>query len=273
MPDTDKAAPKAGKAKLAGAERKARLVHHMSLLRAKNAEVEELRAPLKTAQDEFTALVNDAKSDLGKGYTRKHLMTLLEDSTSRLRDLLREENSGRSTARRWACRCSASRPTSSTGEATAKMPAEARDELHYEAEGFMRGRNGALEPIPEGTPPRFHQAVLRGFEKGQELTRADVLAAMEARKREQTPDAGAEAKPLNTLPEPGTPEHEAVLEASEKLARESLEQMGAGGDGDGEGGAEAFEAPVAELAAQKPRLAVVDGKAGRTSGEPASAVA
>jgi hypothetical protein len=273
MPDTDKAAPKAGKAKLAGAERKARLVHHMSLLRAKNAEVQELRTPLKTAQEEFTALINDAKSDLGKGYTRKHLMTLLEDASSRLRDLLREEEQRAFDREALGLPVFGLQADLFDNEKTAKMPAEARDELHYEAEGFIRGRNGALDAIPEGTPPRFHQAVLRGFEKGQELTRADVLAAMEARKREQTPDAGAEAKPLNTLPEPGTPEHEAVLEASEKLARESLEQMGAGGDGDGEGGAEAFEAPVAELAAQKPRLAVVDGKAGRTSGEPASAVA
>lgn len=209
------------KTKLSNEEHRQLLTHHMTRLRAKHGEIDELRAPLKEAQEEFTALVNEAKADLGKGYTRKYLTVLLEDTTTRLRNLLEEET------RRARDRDALGLPVFGIqadlfdNEATAKMPAEARDELHWEAEGFMRGRNGAIQQIPEGCPPRFSQAVLRGFAKGQELTQADVLAAMELKKRQASPDADAEPKDLNaTAADTGAEERKSIERAKKSLGVE-----------------------------------------------------
>lgn len=267
MAETSEAAPKnaARKTRLTPEEHRQLLTHHMAKLRGKKAEIDELRAPLKDAQEEFTALINEMKADLGKGYTRKYITSLLEDTTTRLRNLLQEEE------RRARDREALGLPvfgvqTDLFGEGPARMPEEARDELYYEAEGYIRGRNGALEQIPEGTPTRFHQAVLRGYEKGQQATQEDFLAAQELKQRQANPDAGEEPKDLNEAaePEPSVAEERAAERKAVRRAKESLEKIGA---------ADEFEASAEELAQQKPRLAVVDGKEGRTSGEHAPAAA
>lgn len=198
------------------------LTHHMSKLRAKRAEVEELKAPLKEAQEEFTALVNEAKADLGKGYTRKYMMSLLEDSTSRLRNLLEEEN------RRAQDREALGLPVFGVqadlfGEGVAAMPDEARDEVHYEAEGYMRGRAGLLEVIPDGTPPRFHQAVQRGYEKGQQATQEDFVAAQELRQKRATPVVAETADLAADEPD----EQEVLDDKIRKLKRSGFMNTGA----------------------------------------------
>lgn len=220
MPDTNTPAPKT-KAKPTAEEHRQLLTHHMSKLRAKRGEIEELRAPLKDAQEEFTALVNEAKADLGKGYTRKYITQLLEDATSRLRNLLEEEE------RRARDREALGLPVFGVqadlfGEAAAKMPVEARDEITWEAEGYMRGRNGLLQEVPDGTPPRFTQAVMRGYERGQKATQEDFAAGAELRKRQAEPDAEQAPVNLNAEPEPGTPEAQAAERKSVERAKASL---------------------------------------------------
>lgn len=223
MASADPTAPTT-KAKPTAEEHRQLLTHHMSKLRAKRAEVDQLREPLKTAQDEFTALINEAKADLGKGYTRKYLTTLLEDATTRLRNLLEEEN------RRARDREALGLPVFGVqadlfdNEATAKMPAEARDEIMWEAEGYMRGRNGLLQEIPDGAPPRFHPVILKGYERGQKATQEDFLAAQELKKRQAEPDAGKKPVDLNGggEPEAGTPEAAKAERAAIRRAKESL---------------------------------------------------
>jgi hypothetical protein len=221
---TDAPAPKK-KTKRSDEEHRQLLTHHMSKLRTKRAEIEDLRAPLKEAQEDFTALVNEAKADLGKGYTRKYLTTLLEDATSRLRDLLAEEE------RRARDREALGLPVFGVqadlfGEATAKMPDEARDEIMWEAEGYMRGRNGLLQEIPDGCSPRFQPAVLRGYERGQKGTLEDLAAADEMKKRQAEPDAAQAPVNLNAAPEPGSPEAAAAERKSVAKAKESLSKLG-----------------------------------------------
>jgi hypothetical protein len=236
------------------------LTHHMSRLRAKKSEIDTILAELKPLREEFTGLVNEAKAELGKGYTRKHLVVLLEDTSTRLRNLLEEEE------RRARDREALGLPVYGlqsdlfdTAEA-AKLPEEVREDRFWEMQGFLLGREGKINQIPDGCPPRFQQTVLRAAEKGQEMTLSDVQAAMDLRQRQSEPDAGAE--PVNLAePEPGTPEAEAAEDAAIERAKESLDAMG-----DGAEGAEPFEAQPAELAAQKPRAAVKDRKAGATSG-------
>lgn len=234
MGQAEKDAPKqngeaSAKTVLTAEQRRQLLTLHMSKLRAKLGEIDELRAPLKDAQEEFTALINEAKADLGKGYTRKYLLTLLEDTTTRLRNLIEEEE------RRARDREALGLPVFGVqadlfdNAANARMPEEARDEIRWEAEGFMRGRNGALEELPEGCPPRFHQAVLRGYEKGQELTRQEFVAAQELKKTLAEP--AAEQAPVDLddgagEPEPTIADEKLEEQRAVRRAKASLEALG-----------------------------------------------
>lgn len=194
------------------------LVYHTDRLRVAQRAVDKAKEPLKDAQEELTARFNEAKADLGKGYSRKYLTSLLEDVTAQMRDQVAEET------RRAQDRATLGLPVYGAqqdlfGEGAAKMPEEARDALHWEMEGFKRGRNGALEEIPEGCPPRFHQAVMKGYEAGQKLTQADLLAAAELKAKMGQPDAGEDDEPnLNAGADPEEQE-EAIEEGVRKLRR------------------------------------------------------
>lgn len=177
-------------------EHKQLLVYHMDKLREGVRSCDKLREPLKAAQEDLTARFNEAKADLGKGYSRKYLTVLLEDVTAQTRDQVTEEQ------RRAEDRATLGLPVFGKqmdlfGDAAARMPEEARDEMFWEFEGFKRGRNGALEEIPEGCPPRFHQAVMKGFAAGQSATMADILAGAELKAKMGQPDADAEPVNLN----------------------------------------------------------------------------
>lgn len=199
-------------------EHKQLLVYYMDKLREGVRACDRLREPLRAAQEELTARFNEAKADLGRGYSRKYLTTLLEDVTAQTRDQVAEEN------RRAEDRATLGLPVFGKqmdlfGAGAAKMPEEARDELFYEFEGFKRGRNGTLEEIPEGCPPRFHQAVLKGYAAGQKATQEDLLAAAELKAKMGQPDAGEGDEPdLNATPDPEAQE-EAIEEGVQKLKK------------------------------------------------------
>ena len=194
------------------------LVFHMDKLREGVRLCDKLREPLKAAQEDLTARFNEAKADLGKGYSRKYLTSLLEDVTAQTRDQVTEEQ------RRAEDRATLGLPVFGKqmdlfGAGAAKMPEEARDELFYEFEGFKRGRNGTLEEIPEGCAPRFHQAVLKGYAAGQKATQEDLLAAAELKAKMGQPDAGEDDEPnLNAGADPEEQE-EAIEEGVRKLRR------------------------------------------------------
>lgn len=204
------------------------LVHHIGALRKQRLVVEDAREPFKAAQEDFTALFNAAKADLGKGYSRKYLTSLLEDATARVRDLAREEQ------QRAKDRQALGMPVFGIqadlfGDAAARMPDEARDEMHYEMEGYMRGRNGLLEAIPDGTPPRFHQAVMKGYAAGQDATAKDFLAAQELIAKRGQPDAGADPVNLNE-----DDDEEVVDDKVRKLRRSGFMNTGAQAEGERE---------------------------------------
>jgi hypothetical protein len=170
--------PNPTEAKMAGSlskdERRQLLVYHVDKLRSLRRIVDKAREPLKAAQEDFTAQVNAAKADLGKGYTRKYLTRLLEDGESAARDQVAEET------RRAQDREALGLPVFGVQADlfdSGASPVEVRDELQWEAEGYLRGRNGALQEVPDNCPPRFEQAVMRGYERGQKATQDDILAA------------------------------------------------------------------------------------------------
>lgn len=206
-------------------EHKQLLVFHMDKLREGVRSCDKLREPLKAAQEDLTARFNEAKADLGKGYSRKYLTSLLEDVTAQTRDQVTEEQ------RRAEDRATLGLPVFGKqmdlfGAGAAKMPEEARDELFYEFEGFKRGRNGTLEEIPEGCAPRFHQAVLKGYAAGQKATQEDLLAAAELKAKMGQPDAGDDDEPDLNAAEPEAQE-EAIEEGVRKLRRSGFTAKGA----------------------------------------------
>ncbi len=178
--------------KMAGAlsaeEHKQLLIHHVTKLRSAKRVVDKAREPLKAAQEDLTANVNAAKADLGKGYTRKYLMRLIEDVEAGVRDQVAEEN------RRARDREALALPVFGVQADlfdNGASPVETRDEMQWEAEGYLRGRNGALQEVPDNCPARFEQAVMRGYERGQAATQEDLLAAASliAKREEPTGEA------------------------------------------------------------------------------------
>lgn len=214
-------------------EHRALLNHHMQKIRAASHAVELARAPFDAARDDMTATIDEARADLGKKkYTRKRLLSYLEDVSSRLRNLLAEEE------QRHQDRLDLGLPV--WGEQQSlfggpETPEEAKDELFWEAEGFLIGRRGDARKAPDGCPPRFVQAVMRGWDQGQAATQLLVAEAMTAMKRRSTPDAAAAPKDLNAeaqAPEPGTPAAKKAEKAAIAKAKADLDKLGSKGKGE-----------------------------------------
>lgn len=204
------------------------LTYHLSVIREAQAAVETAKGPLTAArakvsekQEDETKAFNAAKADLGRGYTREYMNGLLVDGRKKITELVEFEKM------RARDKVAISQPVFGQqselfpGEET---PVEAKDELSWEAEGWLRGRRGDLEELQDRDPPRFHQAIMRGYEKGQAETAAAVQRAMELRQAEADVDANAEVKDLNagSAPEPGTPEAAAEERKAVERAKESL---------------------------------------------------
>ena len=220
----DAAPPQAGhnsgKTPLSKEDRAALLQHHIGKLRAQQAEIEKLKGPYDAAKSSFTDLINGAKSDLGKAYTRKRLTALLEDVGARMRDLAREEE------QRFQDRVALGLPVFGVqqdlfGGAGETLPQEAKDEIAWEADGYLAGRRVDARAAPEGCPPRMDQCWLKGYDRGQEetaklFTRASEIAqpAVEAEPEEPEPefDADAEARKLKRSGFLDTTEAEAEAE-------------------------------------------------------------
>lgn len=181
-------------------EKSALLVHHIGKLRAQQQLIEKARAPFQAAQSALTDLVNAAKGDLGKTYTRKHLLALCEDVGTRLRDLAREEE------QRFQDRVALGLPVFGIqqdlfGGGGDAMPQEAKDELSWEADGYLAGRRADDPKAPEGCPPRMDQAFMRGYNRGVEENGKLLAQAGEISKARNAPPPPPKAEE----PDPGDP--------------------------------------------------------------------
>lgn len=238
------------------------LQYHLTVIRQKQSvveaakgPVEEAKAKLSEANEDLTKAFNAAKADLGRGYTRKYLDSLLLDGREKITAQIEFERMRARDKAILGQPVFGLQPELFPGEET---PTAARDEMAWRQEGFQRGLNGELDELRDGDPPEFHQAIMAGFREGQELAQARYLRGAEAKRAAASVDANAEVKDLNSnLPEPGTPEHEAMLDASAKLARETL----------GEGGEPTPEAAqeAAAIERAKASLGVKEKKPARRS--------
>lgn len=237
-------------------EHRALLNHHMAKIREASAAVDVAKAPFEAARDALTGTIDQARADLGKkAYTRKRLMSYLEDLSSRLRNLLHEEE------QRYRDRQDLGLPVFGEQQSLAfggeETPQEARDELAWEAEGFLFGRAARSREAPEGCPARFVPAFLKGFDLGQAENGRLFIQANEIKKRLAEPAADQKPVDLNgdAEPEQGTPEAVAAERKSVRKARASLEKLS------GKTEADDFEASEDELAKQRPRVAAAQIRA------------
>ncbi len=95
--------------------------------------------------------------------------------------------------------------------------------LIAEGDGYRAGRR-ADDPVPPAELSTiFHQDWMRGYHAGQEYNGLQLVKAAEILARPKPGEmAAAPEESTQPIPEPGTPEHDAALRASERLARESL---------------------------------------------------
>lgn len=192
------------------------LVLHMTRLRQKNVVVEEAKAALKAEQDEMTALFRAAKVD---GFSRKELTELLVDTGARLRNILAEEE------RRFRLRTILGLPVFGEQQefsfGNSATPTMAKDELFWEAEGYLNGRRGSMAGVPDDCPPTFLQAWSRGDERGQKENGALFVAGQERVAKAGQPDAETPAVDL-------TPDPEKVAADARKLKKSGWADKPAG---------------------------------------------
>lgn len=162
-----------------------------------------------------TAKVETAKGDLGRGYTRKYLESLLADSKMPIRELVELERQRARDKLILNHPVYGQQPELFNGPET---PTAARDEMLWEMEGYQRGRRGDLNELQDGDPPTFHQAIMRGFRAGQAATLEEYARGAELRKAAETPNADAKPVDLNA---DGDGDGE-ITEASIERAKASL---------------------------------------------------
>jgi hypothetical protein len=200
-------------------EKNALLVHWVAKLRADKAAVTAAHAPYKEAQDNFTATVNAAKAELGKRFTRKRLVGLLEDATARLRDILREEEE------RFQDRVALGLPIYGHQQdlfgAGDETPQEAKDAIGWEAEGYLLGRRGA-DPDIKDMPARFKTDLMKGWHRGQEENGRLMEIAAAANRGEPKADP-----PVDLNPGPDPTDEKAIKAAAKKLKEQGFDKKSA----------------------------------------------
>jgi hypothetical protein len=190
----DKATPGAGhnsKKALTREEHAALLNHHINKLREQQAAVALARAPFDAAQQAMTSLFNGAKADLGKNYSRKYLTGLTEDVGARIRNIAQTEE------QRFQDRVA--------------LAIEAKDELTWQADGFLAGRRVDERKAPEGCPPRMDQFWLKGYDLGQ------AEAAAQFSKGKVLAEARAKPPAPPEEPKPDVDPEKAIKDAAKKL--------------------------------------------------------
>lgn len=164
-------------------------ISHLSRLRGQMKKVEAAKAVVDAERAVMNDLYHLAKVDK---FSRKELSAILADSSASRRDLQAEEER-RAQLRAWA-----GLPVGAQGELFAALPEEVRDDQYYEGGGYAAGLRGDERDAPDGTPPRFIQAWLRGWIAGQEKLAWGLAAAGRIVDRK----ANANPAPVQLEPEP-----------------------------------------------------------------------
>lgn len=273
------------------------LISFVSRLDAADVEVERAQGPYKAALANRSAIKKLAQ---GAGFTADELKLRRNEMAQSTADNARQA-ARESKHRRWLGIITAEQQEMHLGEAT---PQEARDEVDWDTEGYKRGLRGrAAEPLPDGMDARFTQPFLKGHERGwagylegiaqnvpkpKGMTAQEVAAKAAAEFEADNPeiDVEAEARRLKasgflnrsdpvvgddfageSLGSTATASSASTSEPNPTPTPDaSTDTSPTAGTTAGAGPDDGFEATEEELAAQKPRQAVVDQREGNTTG-------
>lgn len=206
------------------------LISFVSKLTKADGEIEEAKAPFDAAKKARRQIVNLAKA---AGFTAKELERRMDEMNDPARE--NPEKLARETRhRRWL---GIINPEQSELQLGAKVPAEAKDEAHWRAEGFKAGLRQMLRTPPTECAERFVQAWMHEYDRGlKEVLEANAPRPMASVASQATADF-AEDNP------------EIDVDAAARKLKANPQFMARGAD-------EPFEADEDELLAQKPRQAV-----------------
>ena len=154
-------------------EREDLLLFHLNKLRKANAELEDLMEPVRTQKKHISQLRKNATDD---GYPVKQIDSILKREGQATHELQEEAD-----INFWMDQI-AGLPVGGQADLFANTPAEIRDELTYEGEGYAAGLRGDdIQVRLLEVSPRFHQNLMKGYNAGQErliraLGRAETRA-------------------------------------------------------------------------------------------------
>lgn len=175
-------------------EERALLLFHFDKLRQQQNKAAEKKTLYDAEREVLTDMFRVAKAD---GFTRKELVSLLEDTSALRRDLTAEEE------RRARLRAYVGLPAGTQLDLF-QSPLEVQDEQHAQGQGYAAGLRGEPGVMPENIEPRFVQAFLRGWGKGQEeLSWALSEAGRIVDRRRDTNAKSVELQPEPTDDEDG----------------------------------------------------------------------
>lgn len=242
------------------------LISFVNKITAQTAECDEAQAVFKGKQKARTQTFNLAKA---AGFSRKELEARLAEM-GRPTHVIAAEEVRVSKHRRWLGVLNPDQTKMFTGNET---PQEVRDEENWRADGYRAGLLGLIAKPRFECPERFVQAWLRGHETGSTDYREAEAQRANPPVREQAAADFAEDNP-----EVDVDEAARKLKKSGFMVRTAPEEDSSGestgstptppdtsssdGAEDGAGPDDGFEATEEELAAQKPRQAVVGAREG-----------
>lgn len=186
-------------------EERALLLHHFDKLRQQEAKAAEKKVLYDAEREVLTDMFRVAKAD---GFTRKELQALLDDTQAIRRDLTAEEER-RAKLRAWVGL------PAGTQLDLFNSPLEVQDEQYAQGQGYAVGLRGEPGVAPDNLQPRFIQAFLRGWGKGQE----ELSWALSEAGRIVDRRKAAKASPVAMEPEPQTHEIDPEQQLNEDAQR------------------------------------------------------
>lgn len=255
--------PKAEPGDNSAAEQEAeriQLISFVSRITAADGAIEEAKAPFDAAKKARRQIVNLAKA---AGFTAKELERRMEEMNNPARDNP-EQIAREARHRTWL---GIIRPEQTELQLGDKVPAEAKDEAHWKAEGYKAGLRQMIRKPPTECAERFVQPWMNEYDRG--LKEVLIANAPKGLKPSVADKAKEDFKADN-------PEVD-VEAAARKLKADPAFMARGGGDHTdvpavgadaGAAGPEApFEASAEEIASQKPRQAVQERREGEDASE------
>lgn len=188
-----------------------RLRQQKPVIESAKAVVTKAKAELSEAQEEYNSIIDQIKGDTR--LTREQIEQALKFSEGGARSLV---NHLRGVS--FICKALGVPFQQELLDDGDKLPDEAKDELFWEAEGYLLGRRGAEPELPEGVSPRFLQPLMNGWHEGQEATGKMLVRAAAIRAEREKPNV----EPATEIDDSAEIDPDQVEEQAEALKRKGF---------------------------------------------------